>query len=290
MDQKLRLEFLKGLDPGAVDRIQAGVEGSLSDAGMSRTTRFMASTVVEELCTNIMEHSGADWLEVALTSHEGHVKLTIRDNGKPFDQAEAVRSATPAELKDRVDRKLGLYMVQRLTERLHWSRGQDGFNLVEFEIGQDLELAGALEQTLRLDPLKGLDPEDLDRILEGVENILADSGLERSTRFITATLVEELCTNIMTHSGAAWLEVALASAAGKARVRVRDNGKPFDTAQAAVAAPPAELRDKLGQSLGLYMVAQMAKRLRWGRDHEGCNLVEFEVTQELDQTVPDSVA
>ncbi len=140
MEQVVRIEPLGGLTSQKVDQVHVCVERVLLDAGVSKATCYAATTVVEELCTNIMEHSGAHWLEVNLYSQAGNTRIAIRDDGKPFDPCEAIRQQTQSfDLGQVVDRRLGLYMVRRLTKSFHCSRDAQGCNLVEFEVKRSLE-------------------------------------------------------------------------------------------------------------------------------------------------------
>lgn len=138
--ETLRLDPLRGLDHQSVDSIHAAVERVFAAAGLARPTRFATATVVEELCTNIMEHSQADWLELTLTPHDRSARVRIRDNGRSFDPSRALREQ-PAELAGRADeeRRLGLFLIRQLARRLRHSRGEDGVNLVEFEVAPGLD-------------------------------------------------------------------------------------------------------------------------------------------------------
>lgn len=140
MEQTLRIDPLQGLNPAMVDQINAGVERTLAEAGLGRAARYTATTIVEELCTNILEHSGADWLEVIMASQADRARIGVRDNGKPFDPGAAIRhQAQSFDLGDAIDRRLGLYMMGRLTESFQCSRDAQGCNLIEFEVSRSLE-------------------------------------------------------------------------------------------------------------------------------------------------------
>lgn len=130
---------------------------------------------------------------------------------------------------------------------------------------------------LRLEPLNGLDAGQIDQIHRLLQDNFAKAGHEKTAAYATATVVEELCANVLEHSNATWLSVDLDLHDGRIFVRIQDDGSAFD-----VCARIRELSGGLGErpdsdrQLGLYMVRQLTTGLRCLQDG-GINRVQFEV-------------
>ena len=134
--ESLHLALDRGMSADLVDRLHAGVRALAASQGVSQELRPQLELVVEELCTNVMEHSGAAWLELSLACEQGRVWVRINDNGRPFDVLEGMQGSR-FDLSKVEDRHLGLYMVEQLTRTIRRSRDAQGINRVEFEIHPD---------------------------------------------------------------------------------------------------------------------------------------------------------
>jgi anti-sigma regulatory factor (Ser/Thr protein kinase) len=133
----LRLEPAHGLRPQDVDAVAAYTAEAARSSGLSDTTGYAAITVAEELCANVLEHSDARWLELELGANDGRAFVSVRDNGFPFDPAEAIRALEQGfVLAERTHRQLGLYIVQQLSHRVTYHRYQ-GENRLEVEVEPD---------------------------------------------------------------------------------------------------------------------------------------------------------
>lgn len=122
-----------GLSHTLVDRLQADLTALGRALGVDPDLLPIVATVVEEICTNIMEHSNASWLEVDLERNGGRIWVRVVDNGLPFNFGDRVHAQAKPTLQDRQERHLGLYMVKQLASAVHSSRDERGNNLVELE-------------------------------------------------------------------------------------------------------------------------------------------------------------
>ena len=134
----LKLSLEGGLSPALVDRLHAYVLGQGLDVPMSAGLRSIVAVVVEEICTNIMEHSNATWLELGLARREGRTWVLVRDDGEPFNTHEAILAREDLSLQEVHERRLGLYMVKQLASTVRYGRDPQGHNRVEFEIDRGL--------------------------------------------------------------------------------------------------------------------------------------------------------
>ena len=129
----LRMDLSGKLDAAHVDRMRETCEGWLSKVEVG--VRAGAMAVLEELGTNIMEHSGASWMEVNMADFNAGVLVSVTDNGEPFDAAAKVQAKNSWDaLENAGDRSLGLVMLKELTRKLRYTRELDGTNRLVMEV------------------------------------------------------------------------------------------------------------------------------------------------------------
>jgi anti-sigma regulatory factor (Ser/Thr protein kinase) len=116
-----------------IEGLRRALDAWLSSLDAPRDDVYAAVSVVDEFACNLMEHSGASWIELCAALKAGRIHLSLRDNGKRFDPTEAARRDYTEYLKSDTDRKLGLYMVGKLTDDLKYEREEpDGVNCLTF--------------------------------------------------------------------------------------------------------------------------------------------------------------
>jgi anti-sigma regulatory factor (Ser/Thr protein kinase) len=137
MDAKvLRQDLNGGLEPEKVDEVRRTAESWLLQGGVDISVRAAVVTVLEELCTNIMEHSTASQLEVSLAWFKEGVLIAVQDDGAAFDPLNLIRERDYSKglANHRSDRSLGLYMVKELTRSLRYFREMEGVNRLVMEV------------------------------------------------------------------------------------------------------------------------------------------------------------
>jgi len=116
------------------------------------------------------------------------------------------------------------------------------------------------------------DLAELARVREFAEAELEQHDAPSRTRFVTHLVLEELVSNIVRHGyGPAeegGIGVELRHAAGDWEVRVEDHARAFDPHDAPAAELAPSLQDRRPGGLGLHLVKQMARDLRYERDGE----------------------
>lgn len=135
MSLSMRFDLSPGLVPALVDEIHRAALKLMEGSGVPLPERAAGAVVIEELSTNIIEHSGANWLEMEIGSGDGSAQILMRDNGAPFDPVALLRSrGIDRDLSRFTDRRLGLHMVQEFTDSFRYERSEVGHNLVSLEI------------------------------------------------------------------------------------------------------------------------------------------------------------
>lgn len=135
----------------------------------------------------------------------------------------------------------------------------------------------SIQAQLRLGPLNGLNAAQIDQIHGLLQDSFAKAGHAQGSVYATATVVEELCANVMEHSNASWLSLDLDLHEGRIFVRIQDDGRAFDVC-ARIRALSGDLaaRPEGERHFGLYLVRQLTRGLQCLQDG-GINRVQFEM-------------
>lgn len=125
-----------------LERVYAMLEGFVDRCGLTATARHALLLVTEELFANAVRYGydeGArDVISISADLHGGAMRLTIRDNARPFDVTQPPR--LPAEddsLEDMQIGGLGLFLIHEFAQSI--SQGRDGTsNLTEVVLKKDV--------------------------------------------------------------------------------------------------------------------------------------------------------
>lgn len=127
----LALTFDRNLQEKDVKSIRSAVQNEAASKGLGPQQGFTLVFVVDELCCNVMEHGKAAWMDLRLEANAAGFRLTLTDNGVPFDTASGALNAAGTDLTLSEDRRMGLNLVGRLVDELRYERTGDGLNRVE---------------------------------------------------------------------------------------------------------------------------------------------------------------
>ncbi len=97
--------------------------------------------ILEELCTNYMEHAGEppkSFLEVQMVLDGSLVVITVKDKGKPFDPTKIPDPDINLSIDKRKTGGLGLYFVKNYSDSIMYAR-KDGSNVVTITKSLNLE-------------------------------------------------------------------------------------------------------------------------------------------------------
>lgn len=127
----LAMTFPQGLAEKDVREIRLAVQGEAAQRGLAPQQGFVLLFVVDELCCNVMEHGRAAWAELKVEASAAGFRLTLLDDGIPFNTASQSQIAAREDLKESGERRVGLNLVGRLVDELKYQRTPDGLNRVE---------------------------------------------------------------------------------------------------------------------------------------------------------------
>ncbi|OGK82736.1 MAG: hypothetical protein A2X52_22440 [Candidatus Rokubacteria bacterium GWC2_70_16] len=132
-------------EPAELARLRQWLRPALAAEGLPREECAALLLAVGELCANAIRHSyegrGGQPIEVSLEASEEGIVLHVEDWGKPFDPAQYA----PPDLDALPEGGVGLYLVQRIADRLSWEteRGRGTrWTLLKYRPGRAAPAAG----------------------------------------------------------------------------------------------------------------------------------------------------
>ena len=84
------------------DRLGVTVDASLDDVTVPAPVEHALLRITQEACTNAVRHGNARQLTVSMTRQDGHIELSVRDDGTGFDPAAPHPGSGLAHIRDRV--------------------------------------------------------------------------------------------------------------------------------------------------------------------------------------------
>jgi serine/threonine-protein kinase RsbW len=121
-----RFEFL--------DEIREFVADVAREGGFTEKEIYSLQLAADEAASNIIEHayagvSNAD-LDVSCDMYGDTLTITMRDNGKPFDPSKVKKPDLKADLSDRQIGGLGVYLMRKLMDEVHYKSNSKTGNLL----------------------------------------------------------------------------------------------------------------------------------------------------------------
>lgn len=123
--------------PGHFDslaRIGKFVARAAAAAGFGATAAYAVEMAVDEACTNIIEHAyggeGRGDIECSCRVNRHGLTVTLRDYGRPFDPSRVPEPDINASLEERKEGGLGLYLIRKLVDEVHFEFTPDSGNIL----------------------------------------------------------------------------------------------------------------------------------------------------------------
>ncbi len=140
MSKPVELAFEAELEN--LEQVQSQVERFSETQQLSAKASYALSLCLEELLTNVVMHGQSidqDGTRICLTltQVENEVRITIEDNGQPYDPTATPEPDVDALLDDRPIGGLGVHLVRELAHRFDYCH-RDGKNCVSIAIDRNL--------------------------------------------------------------------------------------------------------------------------------------------------------
>lgn len=118
--------------PSNLKKLRAFVQKGAQRAGFGRRGIYAVQLAVDEAASNIIEHgySGqpgditCEWRIIP----QG-LEIVLCDRGRPFDPSQAPPPDLTSTLQQRQTGGLGIYLIQRMVDELHYERTPAGNRL-----------------------------------------------------------------------------------------------------------------------------------------------------------------
>jgi serine/threonine-protein kinase RsbW len=109
----------------------AWIAESATALGANERQSFRAQLSAEELIVNALDHGGRDRLSVCVTlgALPDRLRLTVEDDGGPFDLSEAEERKADAAVEAALPGGWGLQLVRRFAQDVRYER-TEGRNVV----------------------------------------------------------------------------------------------------------------------------------------------------------------
>jgi anti-sigma regulatory factor (Ser/Thr protein kinase) len=133
--KNLRFDLHGGLDEHKIREVRDSLKSWFTLAEMDKGLSGILVILIEEIFTNIMDHSNATWIELGLAWFNDGTVITINDNGQEFDPTAKLHDKDFSHsLDEHADRHLGLIMVRKMCQRFVYFRTPDGINQIVMEV------------------------------------------------------------------------------------------------------------------------------------------------------------
>lgn len=113
--------------PGQFDSLSAilqFVTQAAKRAGLDAQAIYAVQLAVDEACSNIIEHAyggeGQGEIQCVCVVNRRGLTVTLRDQGAPFDPSSVPDPDLYSPLEERREGGLGLYLMRRLMDELHF--------------------------------------------------------------------------------------------------------------------------------------------------------------------------
>lgn len=121
----LQMRFDKGLGAPDLRQIRDAVQSECLSKGLGPKDSFIVLFVTDEIVCNVMEHSKATWMEMALELNPEGFSATFKDDGVTFDAKTEVDALKGKAVDGENERHLGLNLIGRLVDKVDYQRDKD---------------------------------------------------------------------------------------------------------------------------------------------------------------------
>ncbi len=114
--------------------ISSFVMDAIKDSPFDSRQRYAIDLAVDEACSNVIDHAygGNEQgeIRILLDLNETGLKLSIQDDGAPFDPDCVIEPDLTSPLETRCERGLGVYLIRNLMDEVTYDFSSPGVNQV----------------------------------------------------------------------------------------------------------------------------------------------------------------
>ena len=112
-----------------IPKVESYLEEQMEASGISIKLMSKLNIAVDEILTNIVDYSGANWAEAVYQANELAYTVILRDNGIPYNPLQKEDPDTNLNAEERALGGLGIFMTKKLMDDVSY-RYVDGKNEV----------------------------------------------------------------------------------------------------------------------------------------------------------------
>jgi anti-sigma regulatory factor (Ser/Thr protein kinase) len=119
-----------GSDLAELERARDRVRAHLERAGVDEAALYAVDLALEELAGNAIRHGKARTIRIEVEVEASVVRVTLADDGRPFDPTRHPEPARARTLADASIGGRGISLVRRFARAMRYQRDADGNRLV----------------------------------------------------------------------------------------------------------------------------------------------------------------
>ena len=116
----------------SLERISEFIIQEAQNIELSPSEVYAIQTAVDEACANIIDHAyggeNLGQIEIQVQKFKEGIKITLQDNGDPFNPDDIPSPDISSPLEIRKERGLGIFFMQKLMDEVIFSFSQSGTN------------------------------------------------------------------------------------------------------------------------------------------------------------------
>jgi len=121
--------------PARFDHLRAisvFVMDAIKESPFDERQRYAIDLAVDEACSNVIDHAygGEDRgeIRILLDLNDKGLKITIQDDGAPFEPDDVAEPDLISPLETRSERGLGVFLIRKIMDEARWDFSIPGVN------------------------------------------------------------------------------------------------------------------------------------------------------------------
>ena len=121
----------------SMPQVSGFLEEQLDHLNVPMKTANKLMIAMDEIYSNLVHYSGADYAEIRCGADSGVLTLTFRDNGMPYNPLDAKEPDITASADERQIGGLGIFMVRKMMDNVDYMY-KDGHNVVTLTLALEV--------------------------------------------------------------------------------------------------------------------------------------------------------